>query len=1094
MDKQDCDVSAAAVTVEGMPNLSGRKLMDAPVQFRAISLQQLRELRTLMQSLCKIGMLKERCGKPLSWTEVNMHHICHQVIKKVITDKCSWVEAQATRPQRPTYFVTHNWSEPFRDFMQAIDLHAAQNGVRMRQTYWICVFAMNQFNVDIGIPTELETSSPFISALKESKAAVLMLDKQGLALRRIWCLLEVFVVLSKYRELLGWDELFYEILTPVGIIGSKNMSSSPLMEALQNADSTRSKATFPEDRRLILNYLAFGAQNKDLLLGGLDYAETEQNSLKLQCNDCNKDGEYTYEASLFEQHGAKFKDFDQKIRDCVGTYISSAVHKRERRITHFGGNFKGKLLEMSLTERPRTAIHLRSMTLADLRVMAIKLEAETWIDKDGMPIPWEKVHIYDFQRKFMDHMDESWQEDKSTNANEPLVPDWRLNCSFSTTFEEFFKTIEWHAEARDIPESTLYWSWCTSLTTKDIEEWFASEEEGTPARDVIPAVQGVLNVLVQGVDLFKRINPLEELNNSFFKSSALCDLGCSSGVIASRVPFPSTLSYEFGTFDVSLCCEMLGVRTLDCTGANEVARKVGLNRIASSRKASLSEKVFLFRSQYNRLDRQIHRLASGPALRAAVGQGDLAEVQRIIELSSPSLKCYRLCSTQCSSPLMIAAAKGHVEIMKYLVHMGSFVDMVDSEGWTALHYASAAGQLEAVQYLISCGCSTDLVSLLEETPLDLAHANRAWFCGVDTQRVVAELSQAQHKLILLTLNMQYFASWPKDRHEDAIKRLGSVLQQDPSPHVICVQEGLFGTDVFSKLGYDLVVSSGHGDGTSQSVHDMVYGNTEAIKSLDESTRRAKLTNEIYVRHGCVRWELVDAGVELISSNTVLKGGGGRMEGKLAPRSVAWVQLKKTGEPKAPGVFVLCTHLTGGRFEDQYYLQSLQSERAKQIPRAMEPFYQRCEQRKDLGVLVGDFNAMPTYDREGGIHKYYEGAIMSSEGVQHDAREAGLDDEQMIERFEHYVTSPFTAIAEKGWKLAYNPQQVGPTSSYGETVDHVATSRVCTTHVKKFFMTNQRFGTGEPDTDLVLSDHNAVKVTIQLSDQRDMSRRRPTWLG
>ena len=62
-------------------------------------------------------------------------------------------------------------------------------------------------------------------------------------------------------------------------------------------------------------------------------------------------------------------------------------------------------------------------------------------------------------------------------------------------------------------------------------------------------------------------------------------------------------------------------------------------------------------------------------------------------------------------------------------------------------------------------------------------------------------------------------------------------------------------------------------------------------------------------------------------------------------------------------------LEGGAFEDQQYLQLLQSERFDQVLRAMAPFRIRGK-REDLGVLVREFNATTTYDRKGNMHAYF----------------------------------------------------------------------------------------------------------------------------
>lgn len=261
---------------------------------------------------------------------------------------------------------------------------------------------------------------------------------------------------------------------------------------------------------------------------------------------------------------------------------------------------------------------------------------------------------------------------------------------------------------------------------------------------------------------------------------------------------------------------------------------------------------------------------------------------------------------------------------------------------------------------------------------------------------------------------------------------------------------------------------------------MVYGDEGALASLDVATREGKLTNEIYVRSAeRTRWEVVSHGVERISGEGIsLSGGGKRASGPLAVRSVVWAQLRVRDKPNAQHVFVMNTHFTGGRFEDQYYLQELAQERHAQVTRAMQPFKARARPGgQDVGVLIGDFNATTRYAKGGPMQKYFEGAIASSEGVIADAAKLGLSAEETEARFATYMVSPFAAIAEEGWRMAYDPVMVGATSAFGQTIDHMATSQVCDARVEKLYTTNQRFGGGPPDTSIPLTDHNAVKVTF-----------------
>ena len=215
---------------------------------RGISLAQLRDLKEQVKCLCKAGLLidpGDECnghksgskptGRVLAWPEVDMHHICKLIIKrKLDKHRCSWAEHVAKGAQKPKFFVTHNWSSPFRDFMNAIEIHAKEAAVRPRDTYWICAFALNQFDVELGDKLE---SSPFVQALQASTGGVLMLDKEAHTLQRIWCLLEIHVVLNKPELSSSLRE--YHILTPFGIIGSRALSSSPLLTVLLPPSAAR---------------------------------------------------------------------------------------------------------------------------------------------------------------------------------------------------------------------------------------------------------------------------------------------------------------------------------------------------------------------------------------------------------------------------------------------------------------------------------------------------------------------------------------------------------------------------------------------------------------------------------------------------------------------------------------------------------------------------------------------------------------------------------------------------------------------------------------------------------------------------------------
>mmetsp|Transcript_8887 Transcript_8887/g.18405 ORF Transcript_8887/g.18405 Transcript_8887/m.18405 type:complete len:354 (-) Transcript_8887:194-1255(-) len=339
-------------------------------------------------------------------------------------------------------------------------------------------------------------------------------------------------------------------------------------------------------------------------------------------------------------------------------------------------------------------------------------------------------------------------------------------------------------------------------------------------------------------------------------------------------------------------------------------------------------------------------------------------------------------------------------------------------------------------------------------------------------------SEAANDLAIMTLNLQYFASYPKD--EDAAKeRLRNVTGGSRPPDVICVQEGLASRDALGPVGFELRVCAGQ-LGLAQSVHDMVYGDPPTLKTCEEAVHSQLLCNQIYVRRDSV-WAVADKGALQISSDLCLAGGGGRAEGKLAIRSMVWVKLRRT-DGAGSAVYVMCTHLTGGRFEDQFFVQELSKERYNQPDRIINFFNNRLDPLPDdVGILLGDFNATSEYIQNGPMSCYFKAAIAGSEGVQADAAATGVES-TLEDEFKTYMISPFEAIRDKhGWVFAYTQDQVGVTSGFGHLIDHMAASRpLKVVSAELIYLTNQKFGGKPKDTDLPLTDHNSVKVVFSLS--------------
>ncbi|MFS0881818.1 ankyrin repeat domain-containing protein [Metabacillus niabensis] len=101
------------------------------------------------------------------------------------------------------------------------------------------------------------------------------------------------------------------------------------------------------------------------------------------------------------------------------------------------------------------------------------------------------------------------------------------------------------------------------------------------------------------------------------------------------------------------------------------------------------------------------------SIRNAIKQDDLNQVKQLLDKNDEILNTM----TPFGTWLHMAAKKGHLEIVKFLIEKG--ID-IDARGGTfdasALNQAAGAGHLEIVEYLINAGAELD-VSLAKRNPL-----------------------------------------------------------------------------------------------------------------------------------------------------------------------------------------------------------------------------------------------------------------------------------------------------------------------------------------------------------------------------------------
>ncbi|KAJ1637908.1 hypothetical protein T492DRAFT_947751 [Pavlovales sp. CCMP2436] len=213
-----------------------------------------------------------------------MHEVCELVIKPIIAhhgERCSWsafVNGGRARP--PDLFISHSWSQPFRDFVTTLKILAKERGLTAGDVIWICTFANNQFDLDLGKDL---IRSPFFAALRNEQCGTmaLFLDRSATSLSRSWCNFELAVVTDTERNRTYWQQLqrttdgpSFEppvleqmpsssnqsdkalmLCTAAGLVGTRRVTSGPVLDALRRLDCRDANSSDPADRRSILNYI-----------------------------------------------------------------------------------------------------------------------------------------------------------------------------------------------------------------------------------------------------------------------------------------------------------------------------------------------------------------------------------------------------------------------------------------------------------------------------------------------------------------------------------------------------------------------------------------------------------------------------------------------------------------------------------------------------------------------------------------------------------------------------------------------------------------------------------------------------------------------
>eukprot|EP00435_Cladocopium_sp_Y103_P063560 s207_g25.t1 len=705
---------------------------------RALSMKQLCDLRIFLQRLCKAKVLTRRAasdadGSHLQWHELNLYHVTDEVIKPVIAFRerkgghsagYSWAELVAegpqkpelmVRPQKPELMVSHWWGGRFVDFMYAIDKIVDRKALGIGATLWICTFANNQFGEDFGASMR---DTPFVQAIQQADATILMVDRDAGSLRRSWCCLELHYTISQEKSL--------ELYTSAGLVGSKAVSSGPLVDAISEWDVRDSAASEEAYRRQILNFIADVPEHSGLLraeTGGLLLPDGHRPQLDPSVNQ-------DYEQQFMQTHRKAFEDLNMTVRFSVMGAIGS--HKRS----------KGCTLPHAWQ---------RGITLGQLRTFARK--ASRTFKKMWPEVAWDEVSTHQVCEHFILPLTSRGCSYVELVADGPQFPSIYIDSQFSMFFADIMASVEWLAEALRLNDSDVFFFKLLAYNQHRAGEDIRATSYDQDWNLVVDKAQSQCHsfLIASSVATVGRSTPKEKWNLCrawrLYNIECAVSLGqavyiaCPSGAMACTKLFPNGHS-KFGAMDPTITKSIFETYEADILQApcsREDDRKRILAFLQGGHKGL----------GVQRLQHRLQRWSAFHLALVLAGSSDEpALLKKVISVPGFSIHAEFAKGGLGECALHEAVAANCIKTVQMLLHAGLSPNSTDAMQETPLHYAVLAGNSAMVNLLITYQASPIMESTFGETALEVAVQNAAAFLGRESAQLVKQLGQAEQRAFL----------------------------------------------------------------------------------------------------------------------------------------------------------------------------------------------------------------------------------------------------------------------------------------------------------------------------------------------------------
>ena len=473
--------------------------------------------------------------------------------------------------------------------------------------------------------------------------------------------------------------------------------------------------------------------------------------------------EFAYEHELMQQEDAKRRFFflDENIRRICETSLrdrglvdsvlgsSYSIPLKSR----YPQNSEGQLIPSKMG----------ALTLAQLRILRPLLQRCFTSKAAGQAdsLAWEEAtsrHLWSKCKTGYQALEEIKPRECRLSQcfqTEDQQTDYFVSCSWDIPLVEMFDAIEWHAEARSLPDRATYFvdALCQG-----------PEDRPNPLGTVGAGVGFVLVLGAKVMELWEAEKPSLWMLYEIFQAQELglsWDLTSVTGTLATTRPFDNGC-WAFGAFDPTVAQRLL---KFDFRASACRCRPDDRQLIMDQLQKAYADGVLGFE---NRLNSVIPASVLGSALSQCTyfdSEGDMEMAfvlaQQAQELRNGHLSAQRLLGAFGESCLHIAAAGSRGErgircMLDLFLNLGLDINHHDSEGDTPLHWAAFAGSAAAVNLLLSMGANPFIENFSAFTPLQVVETRPAAFLEGHSEEAYSEC-----KTLLLQAYAQRWLSSPR---------------------------------------------------------------------------------------------------------------------------------------------------------------------------------------------------------------------------------------------------------------------------------------------------------------------------------------------